>query len=150
VKYRRKLTVFKLLGITCDNAKVNDSMLDELAELVLGFPGKPNQTRCFLHILNLVAKTIIKQFDVRKKKIDELNGEEDILDGLAAGIELEELEMQAMASDSNKEERDNVEGWIDEVALLSDEEKSQLNADMVPIHTVIVKASSTFRIYSVN
>ncbi|KAF9537612.1 hypothetical protein CPC08DRAFT_613930, partial [Agrocybe pediades] len=52
-----------ILSITCDNASNNDTMIEEMSTLLDHFPGAPNQTRCFTHILNLVAKTIIKQFD---------------------------------------------------------------------------------------
>jgi len=58
----------KILSITCDNASNNDTMIEELAVLIDDFPGPANQTRCFLHILNLVVKSIIRQFDLPKKK----------------------------------------------------------------------------------
>jgi hypothetical protein len=45
-------------------------MVEHLATLVENFPGAPNQTRCFTHILNLVAKSILRQFDVAKKTAD--------------------------------------------------------------------------------
>ena len=43
-------------------------MIKELEKLVVNFPGSANQTRCFFHILNLVVKSIIRQFDVPKSK----------------------------------------------------------------------------------
>lgn len=42
-------------------------MIKHLSTLVDNFPGAPNQTRCFTHILNLVAKSVLRQFDVAKK-----------------------------------------------------------------------------------
>ncbi|KAH7917203.1 hypothetical protein BV22DRAFT_986041, partial [Leucogyrophana mollusca] len=53
----------KVLSITCDNASVNDAMVDALADLLPEFPGCANQTRCFSHTLNLVAKSIISLFN---------------------------------------------------------------------------------------
>ena len=50
----------KILRITYDNASNNDTMIDKLADLLDDFPGEANRTRCFTHILNLVAKNIIK------------------------------------------------------------------------------------------
>ena len=47
-------------------------MIEELADLLDDFPGEANRTRCFMHILNLVAKSIIKQFDVPKASADEV------------------------------------------------------------------------------
>ncbi|KAH7905009.1 hypothetical protein BJ138DRAFT_987937, partial [Hygrophoropsis aurantiaca] len=53
----------KILSITSDNASVNDAMVNALANIIPEFPGKANQTRCFSHTLNLVAKSIIRLFD---------------------------------------------------------------------------------------
>ena len=41
-------------------------MVNELVYLLNKFSGEANRTRCFTHILNLVAKSIIKQFDIPK------------------------------------------------------------------------------------
>ncbi len=41
-------------------------MIKHLSILVDNFPGAPNQTWCFAHILNLVTKSILHQFDVAK------------------------------------------------------------------------------------
>ncbi|KAG1871907.1 hypothetical protein C8R48DRAFT_556663, partial [Suillus tomentosus] len=53
----------KILSVTCDNASNNDTMVNELSDLLEDFPGETNRTQCFLHIVNLVAKTLIRQFD---------------------------------------------------------------------------------------
>jgi hypothetical protein len=42
-------------------------MIDSLADILDDFPGLPNQMQCFAHTLNLVAKCIMKQFDIPKK-----------------------------------------------------------------------------------
>jgi len=47
-------------------------MLNELGKLVEAFPGAPNQARCFLHILNLVAKSVMHQFDPPNAKTGNL------------------------------------------------------------------------------
>jgi hypothetical protein len=41
-------------------------MVVTLGDLLVAFPGDTNQTRCFDHIINLIAKSIIKQFDISK------------------------------------------------------------------------------------
>ena len=56
-----------MLCITCDNASNNNVMVDKLADTLPSFPGRANHTRCFLHTINLVAKTLIKEFDMTKK-----------------------------------------------------------------------------------
>ena len=45
-------------------------MIWELAYRVPMFAGAASQTRCFLHIVNLVAKSLIRQFDVKKRDAD--------------------------------------------------------------------------------
>ena len=41
-------------------------MINELSVLVDTFAGAANHTRCFLHVVNLVAKSLIQQFEVKK------------------------------------------------------------------------------------
>jgi hypothetical protein len=43
-------------------------MIEHLAVLIDTFPGAANQTRCFAHILNLVAKSVLRQFEAPKVK----------------------------------------------------------------------------------
>ena len=60
--------VSQILSITCDNASCNDKMVEELAMCVTEFPGQANRTHCFAHIINLVAKSLLKQFDLPENK----------------------------------------------------------------------------------
>ncbi|KAG1745068.1 uncharacterized protein EDB91DRAFT_1037560, partial [Suillus paluster] len=53
----------QILSITCDNASNNDTMIRELSDKVLEFGGAVTHTRCFLHTVNLVAKSLIRKFD---------------------------------------------------------------------------------------
>jgi hypothetical protein len=43
-------------------------MIDSLATIVADFPGEANCSRCLAHIVNLVVKIILRQFNVSKKK----------------------------------------------------------------------------------
>ncbi|KAF9226120.1 hypothetical protein BS17DRAFT_655042, partial [Gyrodon lividus] len=52
-----------ILGITCNNAANNDVMIHELLTLVPMFGGSVRHTWCFLHIVNLIVKTLIHQFN---------------------------------------------------------------------------------------
>ena len=66
-------------------------MIEELADLLRDFPGETNQTRCFTHILNLIAKSIIKQFDILKAHADEvLYDTAKELAALAVDLDIEE------------------------------------------------------------
>ncbi|KAG9312612.1 hypothetical protein JVU11DRAFT_7015 [Chiua virens] len=62
----------KVLSITCDNVSNNEVMIDHLAELNPSFRGECNNTQCFLHIVNLVAKLMICLFDVKRKEMNEM------------------------------------------------------------------------------
>ncbi|KAF9220144.1 hypothetical protein BS17DRAFT_652896, partial [Gyrodon lividus] len=53
----------KILSITANNATSNDTMTDKLTNLLAHFGGEAGRTRCFLHIINLVVKMLIKLFD---------------------------------------------------------------------------------------
>ena len=114
-------------------------MITEIANLLNNFPGPANQTRCFAHVLNLVVKSIIKQFDLPKSKgnlsVDEAAME---LEALAGNIELEEEEW-ARREGTAEEEDDNVEGWIDERTLMTDEELDELDASVQPVRLLLTK-----------
>ena len=136
------LTFFQLLSVTCDNAAPNDTMIDELAELLEEFPGVANRTRCFTHILNLVAKSVMKQFDLPKAKAGEaLDAAAQALTNLAGDIEGEEL---AMGSDliGDEDEDDNNEGLADVRDGMSEEEIVALDATLQPVRLVLVKVNS--------
>ncbi|EPS93985.1 hypothetical protein FOMPIDRAFT_1109429, partial [Fomitopsis schrenkii] len=53
----------QVLGVTCDNASANDAMINELEDILAGFPGPRARSRCFCHIINLVAKALLRQFE---------------------------------------------------------------------------------------
>lgn len=42
-------------------------MVERLADMLPLFPGTPNHTWCFLHTVNLVTKSLIREFDMTKK-----------------------------------------------------------------------------------
>jgi len=117
-------------------------MIDELADLLDDFPGESNRTRCFTHILNLVAKSIIKQFDVPKAQADEVL--DDAAKELAAlAIDLDDEEQISHEGEGNEDENedDSVEGWTDVRKQLSDEEREALDMSLQPVCLVLVKAS---------
>ena len=88
-------------------------MINELEDLLEEFPGASNQTRCFAHILNLVVKSILHQFDVPKAKANKaLDHATKNLLHIADDIEVEEAETQVAAGDDELE--DNIDGWVDE------------------------------------
>jgi hypothetical protein len=125
----------QILSITCDNASNNDTMIDELADLLDDFPGPANQTRCFTHVLNLVVKSIIRQFDSPKSKTDRnLNEATNELFSLAGNIEFDE-------DDEGEDEANNIEGWIDERTLMTQEEVEKLDESVEPLRLLLTKVS---------
>ncbi len=129
----------QILSITCDNASPNDVMIDILADLVVAFPGAANRTRCFTHILNLVVKMMLHQFDVPK-----YHAVEDVaskaLAQLAGDIEKEEVEMDERADD---EDDDNgADEWVDPRLGMAQEDQDELDLTVQPVRLVLVKVSS--------
>jgi hypothetical protein len=107
--------------------------------LLDNFPGPANQTRCFAHVLNLVVKSIIQQFDLPKSKGNvSLNEAATELQALAGNIELEEDEWARREGDP-EEDDDNVEGWIDERMLMTDRELNELDTSVAPVRLLLTK-----------
>ena len=147
----------QILSVTCDNASNNDTMTASLETTLPAF-SRFNRTRCFAHILNLVAKSLLRQFDVRKKVVrdvedveddnepeltdEELEQEKALLE-LAQGLDEEErTTAQETDPDENIEEDDDVEGWVDEVEELSASERNELLRKVRPVKLVLAKVST--------
>jgi len=109
-----------------------------------------------------VAKSIIQQFDIPKKKKDQhldkaeqgsqSNNTEQELQDLAGDIDLEEqksLEAQAQhridgktgEPDMEIEPDDDVEGWVDKMASLSPAKCKRVKGGIRPVRLVLVKVS---------
>lgn len=117
-------------------------MIDELAELLIAFPGAANRTRCFTHIINLVVKVILHQFDVPKAKADEaLTAAMKALVDLAGDIEREGETMDERGDDEDEDD-DREEGWVNPRDRMSQEERDDLDLSVQPVRLVLVKVSS--------
>ncbi|SJL03663.1 uncharacterized protein ARMOST_16509 [Armillaria ostoyae] len=113
----------KILSITCDNASNNDTMIEAIAEAIDDFPGEANRTRCFAHITNLVAKSLLKQFDE-----------------LADGLDVEEVETRLRETEENGPgEKDNEDGLIDELAAMTVSEREEWEEQVLPAKSVLAK-----------
>jgi len=113
-------------------------MIDQLTANLVDFPGASNQVRCFAHILNLVVKSIMHQFDMPKKRWDATTDE--TLEKLAGNIEAEEDTMQA-EKDIPKDGliQDNEEGWVDEQDDMTEEDIEKLEESVWPIRFLLTK-----------
>jgi hypothetical protein len=86
-------------------------MINELVNLLPNFPGPANRCRCFLHIMNLVAKTLLKQFEVPKKDMNAaFDAAEQVLLELSAGTDMEELVTTAEGGLGDSNDADDIEG----------------------------------------
>ena len=88
-------------------------------------------------LINLIAKSIIRQFDVPKARAGEVlnDGVEELI-ALAGKIELEEEVMRTrMSEDENNEDdiEDDIEDWQDEQLGMSNKALKMLNDDVQPV-----------------
>jgi hypothetical protein len=128
-------------------------MIEELANLVDDFPGPANQTRCFLHILNLVVKSVIRQFDIPKSKktLDSEDDDEGMEEAvkellkLAGDVNLEEETTANAGNEEDTTEDDNEQGWVDELEELTEEELLELGESVQPVRLLLTKVRSQFR-----
>jgi hypothetical protein len=122
-------------------------MVESLADRLDNFPGAASQTRCFLHILNLTAKSVIRQLEVPKKKRSKEDGQDNDDDNFteamealqALSVEIEDDEpSDDVASDKDGEE-DNDEGLEDERQGMTEEEIDELEAELLPARRMLTK-----------
>jgi hypothetical protein len=133
----------KIFSVTCDNASNNDTMIDNLDDSLTEFSSL-NRTRCFAHILNLVAKALLKQFDVKTEPATDLNVDERSLLENATDIETEELTMPQEPDDDEEDAidvdiDDDDAGWVGEIEALTPEERIDLDESIRPVKRTLVK-----------
>jgi hypothetical protein len=139
----------QILSVTCDNASANDAMIDHLAKVLPAFPGAANRTRCFTHILNLVAKCIMKQFDSPKPRkgakpdrdVASESDDEEFKDLAAA---LDELEDELEDEDEIEVGHEKIDDEIEETMLdgrkgMTAEEIRALERSVKPVRLVLTK-----------
>lgn len=98
----------------------NDAMVDIFGDLIALFAGEANCARCFNHVVALVTKSSICQFDVPKGQADAaLDEAERELRELAEGLDIEEEKTEGEWDEPDEKDDDDTDGWVDEVACLS-------------------------------
>lgn len=131
-------------------------MIEHLATLIKTFPGAANQTHCFTHILNLVAKSVLRQFEAPKSK------GRDVLDDAVRKLAMvfDDLEDDDMDlnddvadmdgggnEDSGEGDEDVDDGVVDddddglpdEQEGMSEEELANLEKSVKPVRLVLTK-----------
>lgn len=122
-------------------------MVNELSRLTPTFAGPASQTRCFLHIVNLIAKSLLRQFDATTKSSngiatdsagDELE-EEELTEN-----ELEGRDVENFAEDEDENQAgDNDEGWVDESRDLTARDLEELQRTTRPVRAALLKVRTT-------
>ena len=98
-------------------------MIRYLGDSLEEFPGPSNQTRCFVHTINLIAKSILKLFDGRKAK--DLQAFNDMMNALT---DLNKGDEQATGNDENKDNE-----------VEEDEDEDEDNKGLQAIRLVLLK-----------
>ena len=112
-------------------------MIDELQDLLPEFAGCASHTRCFLHTTNLIAKSLIRVFDVRKKSktvtLENAAGNDDQLaTELTEGLDEDEQPGGGL-------DGDNIEGLIDLTEDMEPAERVAHEKNIQPVKLVLAK-----------
>ena len=112
-------------------------MIKYLSNSLVDFPGPANQTRCFVRTVNLIAKSILKPFDVQKTKdVQAFNEVAHALSESAGGHE------QVASDDKQPEDEEDEDGDEDEDEDEDegeDNDNNELNTSLDPIRSMLLK-----------
>lgn len=111
-------------------------MIQELEILTPEFAGFASHTWCFLHIVNLVAKSFLHQFDAKKATVKR----DHEMATLADEVAKEEAMMDGIGDDDDSEV-DNEVGWVDEMEDMTENERIEVEESMWPVKLVLAKVS---------
>lgn len=130
-------------------------MIEHLATLIESFPGAANQTQCFTHILNLVAKSVLHQFEAPKSKggkvlddavrelatiFNELEDDDgDLNDDVESDSRGNEDSDEGDEDMDDDLDDDNDDGLLDKRDGMSEEELASLEKSVKPVQLVLTK-----------
>ncbi|TFY58886.1 hypothetical protein EVJ58_g6134 [Rhodofomes roseus] len=137
----------KMLGVTCDNASANDVMIEEMELMILSFRGGRARSRCFCHIINLVAKMVLRQFEPPKRKKKNKKGtdvhldEDDDPDLTDWDKELNDLmeDLDFDDEDENVPGADSLDGFYDVRDDLDTAKRASMEAEVKPVKMMLLK-----------
>lgn len=123
-------------------------MVKHMADLLTNFQGDWARTRCFLHITNLTAQSLLHEFDVKAvQDVEEVD--DDVRELLTLANEYEEQLKEAKLEAGDEEDDDDDgsdddddESWVDEVQSLTGAERERFENEVRPVKMVLVKVSS--------
>ena len=113
-------------------------MVEKLATLIFNFKGPRSRVRCFAHIINLVVKIILRQFDIRVKS--KKRGEGDEVEQALAELseELDAAVNDAERGDEDGDEEDDVAG-VEELEEAMETDIELIRQQLKPIRQVLTK-----------
>ena len=116
-------------------------MVTEMSTRLPTYEGLAYRVRCFDHVIHLIAISFTRLFEVKEKHAKDGDEGEASLQALASGLDIEELMEQITwyRGGRGTEDDDDLTGWVDEIATLSEEEKEKLGANLRPAKMVLVK-----------
>ncbi len=109
------------------------------------FDGQASHTYCFAHIVNLVAKSLLRQFDPPKCKANNNDSPDDDLEHalheLVEGLEIEEMDAHLNNIETNGNvEKDDDKELVDLTTVLSEGDWLKWQTDIKPIQMALAKA----------
>ena len=146
--FGRAMLIFDLQinGVMIDNASNNQMMIEAMGEddHLPHFDGHCARIRCFLHILSLVVKSLVSQFDSRadRAKAAKDKGEQELLaleTDLAMCESMPRLPVNGEEEDGGDDDDDN--DLVDAMEEMNDEECAEFEENVHPVKLVLVKAS---------
>lgn len=153
-----------MLAVTCDNASNNDTMVAALGRKVPSFDGERMRGRCFAHILNLIIKSILQQFEskTRGQQVIEEPESESESESESEGESNSEEDPDNSEEDSENNEgghnkpsgdndndgdgseidgetHDNDDGWYDERIVMKQKDIDELDKGVEPVRGMLSK-----------
>lgn len=113
-------------------------MIDALANLIARFPRQKNRVRCFAHIINLVVKVILCQFNLHIKKTAAGKGE--LTKQLKEALEVDEMSPEDdNVAPGEEESEDNKMIGLDKVEEAVKERIGVMEAQSKPVRLILTK-----------
>jgi hypothetical protein len=126
-------------------------MIDHMATIIADFPGKANRVRCLAHIVNLVVKIILRQFDVsvtkeKEKPAADDNGEEldipeDDEEELVRVLDKEEKEMDEGNGTDDDEDDETLVRDVQMIEDAMEDMIKEVSKAAKPVRQVLYKVS---------
>ena len=99
-------------------------MIKYIGNSLGSFPGPAHQTRCFVHTVNLIAKSILKPFDTQKSK--DIKAFEDAMAEVHEQVNKDKDEEEDKEAESDEDEEE-------------DNNDNELEPRLEPIRTMLLK-----------